>query len=83
MIGKILKSLEEIKGKDYTITIPIENFDSIQNLISFFKTAENNEVCAILKYEKSNFYHGFLIEIFDKNYCDYTLINGEIVGGIL
>lgn len=70
MISDFLKKqIIETKGKTYINSIPIEEFENLEQLIESVKEAERNGVGVNLLYETSNFYQGVLCQLYDKNTC--------------
>lgn len=66
-MSEFLKNaLEEIKGQTYISSIPIEEFKSKEELISFVKISKEKKIGTVLHYETSNFHQGVVVEIFDK-----------------
>ncbi len=70
-MSEFLKNeLEKIKGQTYIASIPIEEFESKEELVLFAKIAKEKKIGTALHYETSNFHQGVLIEIFDKETCE-------------
>lgn len=63
------KQIFDIKGKTYIISIPIEEFNDLKQLIEIAKTAERNGLGVNIHYKTSNFYQGVLCQLYDKNTC--------------
>ena len=69
-------AIKEIEGASYIRSIPIEDFENIDELTSFVKMAKANSCGVIMNYETSNFHQGVLVELYDKKTCtekDYLL----------
>lgn len=62
--------LEEIKGKTYISDIPIEEFESKEELVVFVKIAKEKKIGTAIHYETSNYHQGVVAEIFDKETCE-------------
>lgn len=62
--------LEEIKGKTYISDIPIEEFESKEELVVFVKIAKEKKIGTAIHYETSNYHQGVVVEIFDKETCE-------------
>lgn len=70
-MSEFLKSeLEEIKGKTYIASIPIDEFESNEELALFVKVAREKKIGTVLHYETSNFHQGVVVQIFDKETCE-------------
>lgn len=63
-------ALEEIKGQTYISDIPIEEFESKEELVVFVKIAKENKIGTVLHYETSNYHQGVVVQIFDKETCE-------------
>ena len=61
--------LEKVKGLTYIVDIPIEEFQSIEELTMFVKEAKKNKCGAVLHYETSNYHQGVVVQLFDKETC--------------
>lgn len=66
--------LEKVKGLTYIVNIPIEEFQSIEELTEFVKTAKQRKCGVVLYYETSNCAQGVLVELFDKEMMGDPLI---------
>lgn len=64
------KSFEEIKGQTYIADIPIDEFQSIEELTLFVKMAKDKKCGAVLHYETSNYHQGVVVQLFDKETCE-------------
>lgn len=62
--------LEEIKGKTYISDIPIEEFESKEEMVVFVKIAKEKKIGTAIHYETSNYHQGVVVEIFDKETCE-------------
>lgn len=62
--------LEKIKGKTYITDIPIEEFESIEELTEFIKVAKKSHCGTVLHYETSNFHQGVVVQLFDIVNCE-------------
>lgn len=65
----LVNELEKIKGQTYITSIPIEEFESKEELVLFVKIAKGKNCGTALHYETSNFHQGVLVELFDKETC--------------
>lgn len=63
------KELENIKGLTYIVDIPINEFQSIEELTTFVKEAKKKKCGAVLHYETSNYHQGVVVQLFDKETC--------------
>lgn len=71
VMSEFLKNaLEEIKGQTYISSVPIEEFESKEELVAFVKIAKEKKIGTALHYETSNFHQGVVVEIFDKETCE-------------
>lgn len=61
--------LEESKGKEYINSVPIKEFSDISQLNEFVVLANEKGLGISLKNEKSNFYQGILVQIYDIKEC--------------
>lgn len=56
-MSEFLKNtLEEIKGQTYISSVPIEEFESKEELVAFVKIAKESKIGTALHYETSNFH---------------------------
>ena len=70
-MSEFLKNaLEEIKGQTYISDIPIEEFESKEELVVFVKIAKEKKIGTALHYETSNYHQGVVVQIFDKETCE-------------
>lgn len=65
----LLKEMQNTKGQDYIIDIPIEEFEGIEELTEFVKKAKSHGIGTVLHFETSNFHQGVVVQIFDKESC--------------
>lgn len=71
-MNEFLKNeIQEIKGKPYIADIPIEEFESIEQLDLFARDAKKNGVGISLYHEASNYHQGVVIQIFDLESCEF------------
>lgn len=63
------KELRNIKGLNYIVSIPIEEFNTIAELEGFVKKAKKQAVGVVMHYETSNFHCGVVAQIYDKRTC--------------
>lgn len=63
------KQIVETKGKTYINSIPIQEFENLNQLIETVKIAKKNGLGVNLCYETSNFHQGVLCQLYDKNSC--------------
>lgn len=61
--------LENIKGLTYIVDIPINEFQSIEELSVFVKEAKKKKCGTVLHYETSNYHQGVVVQLFDKETC--------------
>lgn len=60
----------DIKDTSWITDIPIEEFESLEDLEQFVKTMNENGIGVVIKTEYSNFHQGVLVEAFDKEMCN-------------
>lgn len=65
--------LYEVKNTTYITSIPIEEFENIEDLKKFVKVMNANKIGVELKDEHSNLHQGVLVEIFDKQTISKTV----------
>lgn len=58
--------IERVKGEDYFFCIPIDEFESIQELKEFVEEMKVQNIGAVLKAEHSNFFNGVAVDVYDK-----------------
>ncbi len=76
-------AIKEIEGASYIRSIPIEDFENIDELTSFVKMAKANSCGVIMNYETSTFYQGVLVELYNKKTCDpkaILMVQGDGIG---
>lgn len=61
--------LEKVKGLTYIVDIPINEFQSIEELTMFVKESKKKKCGIVLHYETSNYHQGVVLELFDKETC--------------
>ena len=61
--------LTNIKGLNYIISIPIDEFKTIAELDGFVKKAKEQAIGVVMHYETSNFHCGVVAQIYDKATC--------------
>lgn len=61
--------VKEVKGTSFITSVPIKDFESIQDLQNFIETMDKNGLGTSIKVEHSNFYQGVLIQTYDKETC--------------
>ena len=62
----LTNQFDEVKDIDYIISIPIEEFSSLEELVEFVKESKDHNVGVLMQYETSNFHNGADVSIFDK-----------------
>lgn len=76
-MNEFLKNaIKDVRGVSYIQCIPIEDFDNVDELTLFVKTAKTNNCGVVMNYETSNFHQGVVVQLYDKKTCtekDYLL----------
>jgi predicted hydrocarbon binding protein len=65
----LAKELRNIKGLTYIVSIPVNEFKTIDELETFVKKAKEGSIGVVMHYETSNFHCGVVVQIYDKSTC--------------
>lgn len=66
---KIEEYLKEVSSVKHIVDVPIDEFNTIDEITELIKRAKKNGIGAVLHYETSNYHCGVVIQLYDKETC--------------